>query len=191
MEEQICEQFTHAIDILEETYCLCDKDLISKAITEVKDILLLTRSELKDDVYYANLICKELYCKIRDDRDCAYELLCCAEKVLDDQGGVVDPYCFSEVDELIREAICYLEKAKSLLCDSCKDKDSCESLCESSCESLCESSCESFCESLCESLCESSCESLCESSCSGLYQSCGSSSYCDSSSMNSSCLSSC
>ena len=167
MEEQICEQFTHAIDILEETYCLCDKDLISKAITEVKDILLLTRSELKDDVYYANLICKELYCKIRDDRDCAYELLCCAEKVLDDQGGVVDPYCFSEVDELIREAICYLEKAKSLLCDSCKDKDSCESLCESSCESLC------------------------ESSCSGLYQSCGSSSYCDSSSMTSSCLSSC
>lgn len=180
MEEQICEKFLEAIEILEGTYCLCDAELIIPEIEAAKLILDSTYSELKDGVYYANLICKELYCKIREARARAYELLCCAIKVLNDKGGIVDPYCFSEADELIREAICYIEKAKGLLCGPC-DKSCCES---------CEASCESSCEASCESSCEASCESSCESSCSGLYTSCGSSSYCDSSSMTSSCLTS-
>jgi len=169
MEEHICQKFSQAIGILEETYCLCDQTLIIADIESAKAILDSTYSELKDDVYYANLICKELYCKIREARARAYELLCCAVNVLNDKGGMVDPYCFSEADELIREAICYIEKAKELLCGHCKD---------------------SCCESSCEASCESSCEASCESSCSGLYTSCGSSSYCDSSSMTSSCLTS-
>ena len=61
MEEHICEKFSQAVEILEETYCLCDQELIIPEIEAAKAILDSTYSELKDGVYYANLICKELY----------------------------------------------------------------------------------------------------------------------------------
>ena len=179
MEEHICEKFTFAIETLEETYCVCDEMVIRDGIESAKALLLSTYSELLKDVYYANLICKELYCKIRENRDCAVELLCCALEVLDDQGGKVDPFCFGEVDDMIRESICYIEKAKVLLCEDCCE-DSCNSAsCESSCSASCDSSSLS-CSDSCSDSCDSSSLS-CSDSCSSSL-SCSTS--CDSSSLS-------
>jgi hypothetical protein len=186
MEEQICENYTTVIERLKETYCVCDKESLLNDVEAAKVLLETIRKELKDLYYTPDSICKELYCKVREANVSAYELLSCAVKLLNDQGGITEPYCFSEVDDLIREAVAYLEKANSLLCDQCDE--SCET---SSCD-LYKSSCESSCDT---SSCDTS--SLCDTTSCDTSSSCGSSS-CDTSSLcdtslcdTSSCLTSC
>ena len=166
-ELMICESFERALESLEDTLCSCDAGLIKENVTFAIEQLNSTYSPLKNDVYYANLICKELYCNIRENREKAIYLLNCAYELLCDQGGLVEGYCYGEADNLIREAMGNIEKAKKLLCDCCDSSCSSSSSCCSSSSSCCDtSSCDSSCDtSSCSSSCDtSSCSSSCDTS---------------------------
>jgi len=181
----ICQTFEQAVDVLKETLCSCDAEFIKEHVLLAAALLESTYSPLKNDVYYANLICKELYCNIRENREKALYLLKCAFEVLSDKGGLVDGYCYGEADNMIREAICHIKEAEKLLCD-CSSSCSCES-CSSSSSCSCDSSSSCSCDSSSSS---SSCSdsSSCDSSSSSCSDS--SSSSCSSSSSSSSCFSS-
>lgn len=138
-ESRVCSKFEEAVSLLRETFCSCDSVYIRSQVDQALVLLESTYGELKNDVYYANLICKELYCKVRDARLRSIELLECALQALNDQGGHVDECCFGEADSMIRDAIEYLEQGSNLLC-GCLCEDSCNSSACSSSSDCCDTS---------------------------------------------------
>ena len=125
MADYICEKFQEVIDLLNQTFENCDQAEIVELIKEAIQILEDLYAPIKDDLYYAHLICKELYCDLRDCREKAIELLggvedsCCVDaccevdcpkeylstgalQALEDKGGCCE---LGEADALIREAI--------------------------------------------------------------------------------------
>ena len=164
--DSVCLAFINVIDILSQTLGSTDVEAIVEnveaALQELKD----TYSPLKDDVYYANMICKELYCKVRSDRAQAMELLECSLKVLADNGGKVEPYWLGESEELICEAIRYTKQAKKLLCGAeCCDTESGSCSCASSLDCLDTDSCGFDLNSACDtSSCGVSLSDCCDTS---------------------------
>ena len=164
--DSVCLAFINVIDHLSQTLGSTDVEAIVVNVKEALRELKKTYSPLKDDVYYANMICKELYCKVRSDRAQAMELLECALKVLADNGGKVEPYWLGESEELICEAIKYAKQAKKLLCGSeCCDTDS-------GC------SCASLSDCLDTVSCGFDLNSACDTSSCGLSSDCDTSSIC-------------
>jgi len=194
MTDYICEKFQEVIDLLNETFKVCDETEIAELLQQAIKILQDLYSPLKD-LYYAHLICKELYCEVRTCRERAIELLggkcesfeqgiCVrfytgALQVLNDTGG---DNC-GEADVLIKEAIEIVCECKNALCKCCQ-YDSCNSSCSKASDS-CDTSCSNSCSNSCDTS-SSSCSSS-SSSCGSSSSSCGSSSSCDTSSSCSRC----
>lgn len=159
MAEIVCPEFQQAIDLLKETYCSSDAPFILEKVCEAGDILNATYRPLLDG-YYDGEYCKETYCNVRDFRDTALTFLDCAKATLEQSR--VTKCDLSDIDDYIHEAVCWIEKAQTLLCGE-SFSSSCDSSCDSSRSDSCEDSCESSCESSCDetSLCDSSCFSSC------------------------------
>ena len=179
MTEFVCSKFEDSIAILEEALSLDSVEEIIIKISLAYNDLLSTYSPLKDDVYYANKICKNLYCIVRENRSKALHDLECALELNQDKG---DKCCLKkEIKQLISESIPFICKAKNDLCLDCSC-DSCETHSNSSSSS---SSCDSSSSS--SSCCDSSSSS--SSSCSSSCSSSSSDSSISSSSDSSSCCS--
>jgi hypothetical protein len=148
MTEIVCLKFKEAIELLEKAYCSKSMEKILEYVELAHGVLESTYSPLKDDVYYANQICKELYCKVRAYREKALYNLECVLELSQDKGGKC--CSFKEIKDLIGEAIDLVEKARRLLCkkdcgecsecSSCSDSSSCSTSSSCSDSSSCSTS---------------------------------------------------
>lgn len=182
----VCDGFQEAISVLKGTFKMFVPLEVLEKVKEAIAILNSTAKPLLKD-YNDGEFCKELYCDVRDFRETAISFLDFAEKTLEKFGSEIDSCTFGDVDDYIREAICWIWKAFDRLgCDNFL-----HSSFSHSCDTSCDSSSCSF-DSLCSSdACDSSCSSdSCDSSCSSSSSSCSDSSCSSSSSCRSSCSSS-
>ena len=144
---EVCHVFETVLEELEETFCEFYPPDVQHAVCDAIEQLEGTFDPLLDG-YYGLLYCKEVYCNVRDFRDTAVTYLHCAKKVLaqfDPEDCSRVPFAsrlsekeFGDTNDYIREAICWIEKARLCLCFvvvDCEDGD-CEDDCDSdSCES--------------------------------------------------------
>ena len=137
MSDYVCDQLREAINLLKEALKSCDREEIALLVAAVAKILKDLYAPLKDDFYYGNLICKELYVEIRTLRECLIDLLVgqevepcsddcfcedqCSDRLsqgilslLQDAGGSVDCCDLEEVASLLHEALGTVLKIKGL-----------------------------------------------------------------------------
>src|SRR5579885_2189040 len=100
MAKFVCKQFDKATEVLNKVFCSKKDDKKIALINEAIDLLQSTYGPLKDNVYYANKICKETYVLIRELRHQAFVTLESALNVLKDTGGCSEN---NEVQSLVCE----------------------------------------------------------------------------------------
>lgn len=181
-QDNVCAVFEEVVTLLQETEETDQKEVLKEEVCLAMDKLNSTYRILLDG-YYACEYCKEVYCNVRDYRDTAIAYLDYAKETLRDQ--CFDETSLEEIRNYICEALCWTEKAQTVLC-VCDDIVSCDTSCSSS-SSSCSKSCDSSesCESTssCSKSCSFSYFKSCETS-SSSSKICYSSSLCDSSSFS-------
>jgi len=152
--EIVCELFSESIDLLEDTYKMYVPSEVLEKVKEAEELLKETRTPLLDLYNVDKTICKEIYSDARDFRETALTYLFYAISTLEKFGSEIDSCTFGDVDDYIREAVCWIEKTK--YCLHCEPSTCCDSTCSSvssisdlslSCSSLSDSKVSSYYES--------------------------------------------
>lgn len=140
MQKEVCQTFTLVIKQLRTLCKEQDLDVVLEVVTLAVQELEATYRPLLDG-YYATEFCKEVYCAVREFRTNALNLLKCVLSMLGENKPNV-----CEIHGMIDEAICWLQKAKTLLCDCETDESFFAEVCStstssSSCTTSTDSSC--------------------------------------------------
>ena len=211
MSDYACDQVKEAINLLKAAVKSCDQKEIARLVEAAAKILKDLYGPIKDDFYYGNMICKELYVEIRTLRESVIELLighqehACEENcfcndgcdrdreaqgilsILQDAGGHID--CCDD-----DEVCCNLDEVGALLNEalnnilkirhllcSCCSYDSCN-INSCSKDGCDDDSCNDDCNDDCNDCDDDSCSRGCDNS-----SDCSSSSSCSDCSSSSSC----
>ena len=116
--EITCGLFFEASDLLRQTDKMYVPSEVLEKVIKADRLLKKTHKTLLDTYNEDKEICKDLYCKVRDLRDTSQTYLFYAIETLKKYGSDISSCDFGDVDDYIKEAIVWVERASCCLgCD--------------------------------------------------------------------------